>query len=228
MRFRVVAALLLAILVLSACGSPSTSASPSASASLIPVTGGGSGGPSPGPGGVGGGSDGRVTRTWSETVEEAGSGVRSVIHQQYQATVSINLTEVDVGAWAITGRAQITSSFTSLYESRTTTPLGPCNIRYTDDASAGGAVDVEGGLEARDGFYQFHVNIPGLDGTNRTVRDDSGCNGPNNQETTPWTVAPILAAGNGDLTDPGHISGSFTEPRQGGEDTVSWDITLPD
>jgi hypothetical protein len=31
-----------------------------------------------------------------------------------------------------------------------------------------------------------------------------------------------------DLTDAGHIPGSFTDPREGGEDTVSWEDTLPD
>jgi hypothetical protein len=98
-------------------------------------------------------------------------------------------------------------------------------VHYTDDAKASGSVQVEGGLEAGDGFYQFHVNVPGLDGTNETVRDDSGCRGPNNSETTTWSVAPITAGGSGDLTDPSHISGSTTEPREGGEDTVKWDLT---
>jgi hypothetical protein len=90
-----------------------------------------------------------------------------------------------------------------------------------------GSVEVEGGLEASDGFYQFYVNIPGVDGSNDTVRDDSGCNGPNNRETTPWAAAPITAAGSGDLTGPRTISGSSSVPRTGGEETVSWRFTLP-
>ena len=168
---------------------------------------------------------GTVTRIWSESVEQSGEGVDSLITQSYEAVVRVSSIQADVGAWELAGTAEIISSFTSDYESHTTTPLGPCNVHYTDDAKARGSVQVEGGLEAGDGFYQFHVNIPGLDGQNETVRDDSGCRGPNNSETTPWPVAPITAAGSGDLTDPDHISGSTTEPREGGEDTVTWDLT---
>jgi hypothetical protein len=168
---------------------------------------------------------GTVTRIWKESVEQSGEGVDSLITQSYEAVVQVSSIQADVGAWELAGNAEILSSFKSDYKSRTTTPLGPCNVHYTDDAKASGSVQVEGGLEAGDGFYQFHLSIPGLDGSNDTVRDDSGCRGPNNIETTPWSVAPITAAGSGDLTDPDHISGSTTEPREGGEDTVTWDLT---
>jgi hypothetical protein len=163
---------------------------------------------------------------WSESVTQSGGGVSSVITQTYTAVVAVTLTGGDPGSWTITGTADITGTYTSNYESRTTTPLGPCNVHYTDNASGGGKVDiVDGGLEARDGFYQFYVNIPGLDGSNSTVRDDSGCNGPNNRETTVWSIAPTTKGGSGEFTDPGHISGSHSEPREGGEDTVTWDFT---
>ena len=190
----------------------------------------GAGGP-PGAGSgaaAGGGPDGSITRTWSESVTQLGSGTSSVITQQYKAVVSVSLSKVDEGAWTISGPANVSSTFTSDWKSNQTSPLGPCNVHYTDNASAMGSVQVEGGLEARDGFYQFHVNIPGVDGSNDTVRDDSGCNGPNNQETTPWAAAPITAAGSGDMTDARTISGSSSEPRTGGEDSVSWSFTLPE
>jgi hypothetical protein len=140
----------------------------------------------------------------------------------------VSLTKVDEGAWTISGPASVTSTYTSDWTSNQTSTLGPCNVHYTDNATAMGSVEVEGGLEARDGFYQFYVNIPGVDGSNDTVRDDSGCNGPNNRETTPWAAAPITAGGSGDMTSPRTITGSSSEPRTGGEDTVSWSFTLPE
>ena len=168
---------------------------------------------------------GTVTRIWSESVEQSGTGMHSLTTQSYRAVVQVSSIQGDVGAWELAGNAEIVSSFTSDYESSTTTALGPCNVHYTDNAKASGSVQVEGGLEAGDGFYQFQLNIPGLDGNNDTVRDDSGCRGPNNTETTPWSAAPISAGASGDLTDPNHISGSTTQPREGGEDTVIWDLT---
>ena len=169
---------------------------------------------------------GVVTRIWSESVEQSGDGVHSLITQSYEAVVRVSSAQGAVGGWELAGNAEIVSTYTSDFQSRTTTSLGPCNVHYTDDAKSRGTVQVEGGLEAYDGFYQFHVKIPGLDGSNQTVRDDSGCHGQNNSETTPWSVAPITAGGSGDLTDSNHISGSTTEPREGGEDTVTWDLTL--
>jgi len=169
---------------------------------------------------------GVVTRTWSESVAQSGDGVQSLVSQTYKAVVQVSTTQVDAGVWELGGSAEIVSTHTSDYQSRTTTSLGPCNVHYTDDAKGNGSVQVEGGLEAYDGSYQFHLNIPGLDGSNETVRDDSGCGGPNNSETTPWSVGPVTAGGSGDLSGSNHISGSTTEPREGGEDTVTWDLTL--
>jgi len=170
---------------------------------------------------------GVVTRIWSERVEQSGDGSHSLITQSYKAVVQVSSTQVDVGGWELAGNAEIVSTYTSDVQNRMATLQGdPCNVHYTNDAKGGGTVQVEGGLEAYDGFYQFHVNIPGLDGSNQTVRDDSGCHGPNNSETTHWPVAPITAGGSGDLTDPNHILGSTTESREGGEDTVTWDLTF--
>jgi hypothetical protein len=175
-----------------------------------------------------GGANGSITRKWSESVTQTGGGTSSVITQQYLAVVSVSLSKVDEGGWTISGPASISSAYTSDWRSDQTSALGPCNVHYTDNASASDTVDVEGGLEARDGFYQFYVNIPGADGSNATVRDDSGCNGPNNQETTPWSAAPITASASGDMTDARTISGSSSTPRQGGEDTLTWSFTLPE
>ena len=235
---------LLVLAVLSACGGETASESqslspcptpaevtsdPSAAVLVQCLAGTGVGGQAGGSGAAaGGGPDGSITRTWSESVTQSGGGTSSVITQQYTAAVSVSLTKVDEGAWTITGPASIVSAFTSDWVSNQTSSLGPCNVHYTDDARASGTVDVEGGLEARDGFYQFYVNIPGVDGSNATVRDDSGCNGPNNQETTPWSAAPITASGSGEMTSPRTISGSSSEPRQGGEDTVTWSFSLPE
>jgi hypothetical protein len=223
--------------VLQPCPEPaeSGSSSPSDSAEPLPtppdclrVRGGGAQ-PGAGSGAVGaGGPDGSITRSWSEEVIQNGVGTSSVVTQKYQAVVSVTLTKVDEGAYSISGTANVTSTYTSDWKSSQTSTLGPCNVHYTDNATAMGTVDVEGGLEAYDGFYQFYVNIPGVDGSNDTVRDDSGCNGPNNQETTPWAAAPITAGGSGDMTGPRDISGTSSEPRTGGEDSASWRFTLPE
>ena len=207
-----------------------TASDPPAPSSARCVQGTGVGGQAGGVSGAvpGSGPAGTITRSWSESVTQRGSGTSSVITQQYAATVNVSLTKVDEGAWTITGPASIVSAFTSDWVSNQTSPLGPCNVHYTDNAGASGTVDVEGDLEARDGFYQFYVNIPGVDGSNATVRDDSGCNGPNNQETTPWSAAPITASGSGEMTGSRTISGSSSEPRQGGEDKVIWSFSLPE
>ena len=166
---------------------------------------------------------------WSERVVQSGVGDSSVITQAYTATILVSLTDAGPGGWTLAGRADITSTFTSDFVGNRITIQGaPCKVHYTDDASNSGTVDVEGGLEARDGFYQFHVDVPGLDGgSNNTVRDDSPCGGPNDLETTEWSVAPTTPGGNGDLIDPLHISGSSSQPREGGEDTITWSFTLP-
>jgi hypothetical protein len=244
MRLLIVCFSLLVGAVLSACEAETASESPSplpcpssaepqdeasTSWSSSPCVAGPGG--QPGGGSVaagGGGPNGSITRKWSESVTQAGSGTSSAITQEYTAVVKVSLSKVDEGAWTISGPASISSTYTSDWTSHQTSALGPCNVHYTDRASASGTVDVEGGLEARDGFYQFYVNIPQVNGSNATVRDDSGCNGPNKQETTPWSAAPITASGSGDMTDPRTISGSSSEPRQNGEDTLIWSFALPE
>ncbi len=187
----------------------------------------GAGGPggAGGAGGAGGGST--VTREWSETVEVTNGDVHSLIHQEYKAVASVSLVGGD-GAWTFTGTANITAAFTSDYQARLADILGaPCNVHYTDAASASGSVQVEGGLSAADGFYDFTLYIPGIDtGTNATVRDDSDCDGPNNSETTPWSAAPISAGGSGEYSG-ASISGSEAVPREGGEDRTEWSFSIP-
>jgi hypothetical protein len=231
---------LLAVALLSACEAETVGESPSPSpcpspaestdeASSASVCLAGQGGQSSaGSGAAGGGPDGTITRTWSDSVTQLGSGTSSVVNQRYTAVVSVSLSKVDEGAWTISGSANISSTYTNDWKSNQTSSLGPCNVHYTDNASASDTVSVEGGLEARDGFYNFYVNVPGVEGSNATVRDDSGCNGPNDSETTPWSTAPMTASGSGEMTSPRTISGSSSEPRQNGEDTLTWRFTLPE
>lgn len=200
--------------------SPSPSSSPSPSPSVI--TGGGGGGGGGASGGVGGGGGGTnsAVRRWSETVDRSGGGVQDVVHQEYEAAIrfSLTLTDASSGSYDITGRADITSAFTEDMKSA-------CS-HYTDDASGSGSTDVRGGLEARDGMYQFHLEVDGLTGSNNTVRDDSPCSGPNNRETTEWPIAPITCFGEGTHSGK-HLVGSMSTPREGGQDVCSWDFTLP-
>jgi hypothetical protein len=141
--------------------------------------------------------------------------------------VQLTLTGED-GSWTFTGSASITAAYTSNFSGRKADILGaPCDVHYTDDASASGTVQVDGGLTAYDGFYDFYVNIPGVDtGTNNAVRNDSDCDGPNDLYTTPWAAAPTTASGSGEYSGTS-ISGSVSTPRTGGDDTITWSFALP-
>ncbi len=194
--------------------------------------GGGSTGPGGGLGGGGlgggvGGTGAAITRTRSETVEVSGDGVQSVTHQSYTAVVHLTMTGGE-GTWTFTGSADITAAYRSDYSAQMADILGaPCDVHYTDDASAAGTVQIDGGLEASDGFYQFFVNIPGIDtGTNNTLRNDSDCGGPNISDSAPWSAAPTSASGSGEYTGT-IISGSSSSPLTGGEDAVAWNFTIP-
>ncbi len=186
-------------------------------------SGGAGGGQQGGGGGAGGGGGNTVTRTWSETV----TNPLGTVHQEYRASVHVAFGQEEAGSWVLTGTADITSAFTNEVTEQLQDITGaPCTTHHTDAASASGSVDVEGGIEARDGFYQFHLFIPSVDGTNTSLRDDSACGGPNTTESNVWTAAEITASGDGEYSGTS-ISGSVSNPREGGEDTTSWSFTLP-
>ena len=171
-------------------------------------------------GGSGGAGSSIVTLAWTEKADRSGSGATDLVTQDYKAVAHLTLTRVDVGAWTITGRADVSGSFKEDFKS-------DC-AHYTDNASGSGTVDVSGGLEAVDGSYQFHLDILGVTGSNATVRDDSPCGGPNNAETTEWTIAPASPGGDGTYADLHHITGTSTKLRTGGDETLTWDLSLPD
>jgi hypothetical protein len=211
--------------LLLACGGsapgadPSPTPTPTASPSIGGAGGGGVTGGGGGAGGAGGGGN-TVTYMWTETVDRSAPGVFDIVHQEYKAVAQVTLTHVDIYSWEITGRAEVSGVFTEDFKS-------DC-AHYTDDAAGRGTVDVTGGLEASDGAYQFYVDILGATGTNATVRDDSACGGPNNAETTEWSIGSTTQGGDGDYTDIHHITGTWTRPREGGTETLTWDLTLPD
>jgi len=53
------------------------------------------------------------------------------------ASAPSNVT-VDAGRWTLAGPVKIIATFSSDWVSRQTSPLGPCNHHYTDDAEAKG------------------------------------------------------------------------------------------
>lgn len=227
MNTRAIASGLLAMLLLSACaaktGGPGESTAPAGS--LV--------GPGPTTGatdetGAQGTWTGTLTHELSTRVTETFPNSSSVVAEDYKAVVRITSTAVDIEGWELGGSAELVKHLTSDSQTHNVSSVGPCNLHYTDDASADGTVTIDGGLETRNGIFQFYVNIPGLDpvGTNLTVRDETGCFGANNQETNPWYIGPTTSSGDGDLTDPNHISGGTTTPTQGGEDKLTWSFTL--
>lgn len=165
---------------------------------------------------------------WNESVTQTGPGSTSVITQSYLATIAVAATGDGSGGWTLAGSADITGSYTSDYTGQLTDILGaPCTVHYTDSATGQGSVGiVDGGITALDGFYEFTMYVPGLDGSNQTVRDDSDCDGPNNHETVVWTIAPTTAGGSGAYTDLDQITGSSSQPRPNGTDTITWNFSL--
>jgi hypothetical protein len=227
MRTRAIASGLLAALVLSACAAKTD----------------GPGGPTSAPGSIGGPGatadatddmgaqgtwTGTLTRELSKRVTETFPNSTSVSAEDYKAVVRITSTAVDIEGWELSGSAELVKHLTSDLQTHNVSPVGPCSYHYTEDASADGTVTIAGGLETRNGIFQFHVNIPGLDpaGTILNVWDETGCNGANKQETNPWYIGSTTSDGDGDLIDPNHISGGTTTPTEGGEDKLTWSFTF--
>ena len=98
---------------------------------------------------------GTLHRKEEHTTLQSGDGTSSKITQTYEATITIRATAVDSGRWTITGPADIIGTFTSDWVSNQTTPLGPCNQHFTDDAEAKGTGVVDGGLEIDDDVGQL-------------------------------------------------------------------------
>ena len=166
---------------------------------------------------------GTITRTYRHTVATSAVGLTTSDTNTYTAKVRISSTWVSIGGWTLAGDADITGTWKS--ESTEDYPNGHCHKHYTDDASAADTKPLKGGLEVRDGRYQFYVNVPAIEGNDTSVRDDSGCGGTNTTETNTWPVAFVYINGSGDVTDPNHITGSKTTPVDNGEDTNTWDLT---
>src|SRR5829696_5281363 len=163
----------MSVLMLSACGSGKAGPSPSpvidgdgpggqpggggvgnqpGESSAAGGVGGPGAGGQPGAGGTGGGGGNTVTRTWSETV----SNPLGVVHQDYQAIVNVVFGPGEDGSWTLAGTANITSTFSNEVTEQLQDITGAaCTTHHTDDSSASGSVDVDGGIEAREGFYQF-------------------------------------------------------------------------
>jgi hypothetical protein len=209
--------------LLSACGSASeepAAGAAASNASSAPLQSSASAQSSP-PGGT---WTGTLRRQEEQTVEESGGGTASKIIQTYDATVTIRATAVDAGRWTLAGQANIIATFSSDWVSRQTSPLGPCNQHFTDDAEAKGTGAIEGGLEIDDGFFQLTVRVPGVDGTKNSVRDDTGCFGSRTTETNPWPAAEKTLGESGQLADPNVISVTRKEPDGSTVVTTTWNL----
>jgi hypothetical protein len=173
---------------------------------------------------AGGTWSGTVHRKEEHTTLQSGEGTSSKITQTYEATITIRATAVDSGRWEIAGPATVIGTFSSNWISNQSTPLGPCNVHYTDDAQAKATGVVEGGMEIDDDLFQLRVQVPGADGTMSSVRDDSGCRGTNTSENNPWAVSEQTLTESGKLTDPNVISVTRREPDPTGVVTTTWNL----
>ena len=226
---RIAIAFSLTVPLLAACGSASQpssdgsaafASSAPANASSPPAQSNASGQARP----TGGTWTGTLHRKEEHTTLESGSGTSSTITQTYEATITLQATAVDAGRWTLAGPVTIIGTFSSNWISNQTTSLGPCNVRYTDDAQAKGTGVIEGGLEIDDDFFQLRVQVPGADGTMSSVRDDSGCRGGNTSENNPWTVSEQTLGESGKLTDPNVISVTKRQPDANGVVTTTWSL----
>ena len=221
---------LILIMPLSACGSASQADADGATASNSSAASGASTAPNHSSGSAqsspaGGTWTGTLQRKEEHTTLQSGDGTSSKIIQTYEATITIRATAVDSGRWTLAGPANIIGTFTSDWVSTQTTPLGPCNEHYTDDAQAKGMGVVDGGLEIDDDFFQLTVQVPGIDnGTMSSVRDDSGCRGSRTLENNPWAVSAQTLGDSGKLTDPNVISITKREPDANGIVTTTWNL----
>lgn len=189
--------------------------------------GGGGGGASP----LQGEWTGTLTYNWTQTVEETGPGMHSLQKQTYHATVDVTSTQVDIKAWELSGKAFVTASWSSLYDSHLDTPLGPCDEHHFDEVpeNAPRQVDItDGGLEVGDvgGLYQFHVSLWGFELTSHTIRDYSGCTTGHYVEDVPWPVAATTLGDSGTVTDRTHLKGTLVKPNSTGDDTMTYDLRL--
>jgi len=227
---RTATAFILMVPLLSACGSTTQATSDSAAASNSATASNASNAPSQSNASAqanptGGTWTGTLQRKEEHTTLQSGDGTSSKIIQTYEATITIRATAVDSGRWTLAGPANIIGTFTSDWVSTQTTPLGPCNEHYTDDAQAKGMGVVDGGLEIDDDFFQLTVQVPGIDnGTMSSVRDDSGCRGSRTLENNPWAVSAQTLGDSGKLTDPNVISITKREPDANGIVTTTWNL----
>ena len=182
--------------------------------------------PTPDAGAAEGTWSGTITRTYRNKVTTSNVGSTTTDITTYTAKVRISSTWVSLGGWKFSGDADITGTWMNDSVEDYDSPSGHCHKHYTDDASAADTKPLTGGLEVSDGRYQFNVHLEAIEGTDTSVRDDSGCFGRNDgAETVSWAVAFVYIDGSGDVTDPNHITGSKTTPVDNGEDTNTWDLT---
>ena len=226
---RTATAFILMVPLLSACGSTTQATSDSAAASNSATASNASNAPSQSNASAqanptGGTWTGTLQRKEEHTTLQSGDGTSSKIIQTYEATITIRATAVDSGRWTLAGPANIIGTFTSDWVSTQTTPLGPCNEHYTDDAQAKGMGVVDGGLEIDDDFFQLTVRMPGVDGTMTSVRDDTGCFGSRTAETNPWAAAERTLGESGQLADPNVISVTRKEPDGNNVVTTTWNL----
>lgn len=200
-----------------------------------PQSGGGGGGDGGGDGGGGspleGAWTGTLTYNWTDTVEETAPGIHSRREQTYHATVDVTSTQVDFHVWELSGKAFVTASWSSLYDSHLDTPLGPCDEHHFDEVPANVPRQVDitsGGLEVGDlgELYQFHVNLSGFELTSHTIRDYTGCGTGHYVEDVPWPVAPTPLGDSGTVTDRTHLMGTLVKPNSTGDDTLTYDLRL--
>jgi hypothetical protein len=158
---------------------------------------------------------GTVSYEWTRHNVVTATDSTETTDEMYSAHTQITSQAVDIDRWKLTGQGNVVSS-RSIVSDFT---VGNCHNHFEDAASASSAVVVpDGGVEIDGNRYQIRIEIPGITGSESTVRLTCP---PQDDETHDWEVAEYTVLESGTMTDTDTISGSETD--EDGRRTT-WDL----
>jgi hypothetical protein len=189
---KLLASCLSLLVIVSGCGAGTTIVLPSPAATSHPQA-------SAPPGGT---WTGTVSYEWTSHIVSTGG--QETTDEMYSAHTQVTSQALGLERWKLTGQGNVESSRSIVSDFIIGTT---CHAHYEDQASGNSAVVVpDGGIEIDGNRYQLRVEIPGITGSETTVRNCP----PQPDETHDWAVADYTVLESGTMTDPNVISGSDT------------------
>jgi len=154
---------------------------------------------------TGGTWTGTVSHEWTKhTVVDVTDG-KETTDEMYSAQTQVTSQAVGLDRWKLTGQGNVESS-RSIVSDFT---VGKCHNHFDDEASGSSSVVVpDGGIEIDGNNYNIRVEIPGITGSETSIRQTCP---PQDPDTHDWEVADYTVLESGTMTDPNTISGSETD-----------------